>query len=178
DETGRQKALANIDQRYQQQLAELEEQRQGVVDEASGGYAEARGRLEALKNDELAAVRDAASEDGITALAEEGAALQESLNGLVGSPSDKQYKLANAVVLKKGEVVTPAHATGVTEQVQTEIARREEALHQAEEAFDAAHAHDLDEFLPDIETASQSADEWYQAELKRVDEEFVDRKSK
>src|SRR5581483_8065491 len=63
DETGRQKALSNLDARYQQRLAELEERRQEQIDEVSGPSSEARGRLEALKNDELAEAREAASED-------------------------------------------------------------------------------------------------------------------
>jgi len=173
DESGRAKALANLDNRYQQRLAELEEQRQAQIDEVSAGYNESRGRLEAQKNDALAEPREAAGEDGVTALAEEGAALQEALNGLVGSPADKEHKLAGKTILKKGTVVTPAHAKGVARQVQAEITRREEALRQAEEAFDAEHAHDLDEFAPEIETASQAADEWYQTEIKNLDEEFL-----
>jgi len=56
DESGRAKALANLDTRYQQRLAELEEQRQASIDEASAGYSEPRGRLEAQKNDALAEV--------------------------------------------------------------------------------------------------------------------------
>ena len=172
DESGRAKAIANLDNRYQQRLAELEEQRQASIDEASAGYSEARGRLEAQKNDALAAAREAASEDGFTALAEEGTALQEALNGLVGSPADKEYKLAGKAVVKKGAVVTPAQAQGLPEQVQAEIASREEALRQAEEAFDAEHTHDLDEFLPEIETAAQAADEWYKGEMANVDPEF------
>src|SRR5712692_10610375 len=173
DESGRAKALANLDNRYQQRLAELEEQRQAQIDEVSAGYNESRGRLEAQKNDALAEPREAAGEDGVTALAEEGAALQEALNGLVGSPAHKEHKLAGKTILKKGTVVTPAHAKGVARQVQAEITRREEALRQAEEAFDAEHAHDLDEFAPEIETASQAADEWYQTEIKNLDEEFL-----
>jgi DNA-directed RNA polymerase subunit beta' len=176
DESGRAKAVANLDNRYQQRLAELEEQRQGQIDEVSGGYDEARGRLEAQKNDALAELREAASEDGFTALTEEGAALQEALNGLVGSPADKEYTLAGSSVLKKGAVVTPAQAQGVPEQVQAEIARREEALRQAEEAFDAEHVHDLDEFQPDIEAVSSSSEEWYQAEIKKLDDEFSEKR--
>jgi DNA-directed RNA polymerase subunit beta' len=178
DESGRARALANLDNKYQQRVAELEEQRQAQIDEVSAGYNEARGRLEAQKNDALAELREAASEDGITALAEEGAALQEALNALVGQPADKEYKLAGQTILKKGAVVTPKHAQDVPEQVQAEITRREEALREAEEKFDAEHAHDLDEFLPEIEAAQQAADEWYQAEAAKLDPEFAEQRAK
>ncbi|HEU0167157.1 MAG TPA: DNA-directed RNA polymerase subunit beta', partial [Chloroflexota bacterium] len=176
DESDRQKALVNMDQRYQQRLAELEELRQGTVDEASGGYYEAQGQLEAQKNDELAEVRAAASEDAVAALAEEGAALQAALNDLVGSPADKDYELAGSPVLNTGEVVTPAHAQGVPELVQAEISRREEALRQAEEAFDAAHANDLADYIPAIDEVNQHADEEYQAQVRAIDEEFAQKR--
>ncbi|HLY67238.1 MAG TPA: DNA-directed RNA polymerase subunit beta', partial [Chloroflexota bacterium] len=176
DESGRAKALASLDNRYQQRVAELEEARQGQVDEVSGPYSEARGKLEAQKNDALAELREAASEDGIAALMEEGTALRDALSALVGQPAEKAHELSGKVLVKKGAVVTPKQLEAIHTQVQTEITRREEALREGEDKFDAEHVHDLDEFLPDIEAVSQAGDEAYQEEIHKLDEEFAERR--
>ncbi|MGH2363032.1 MAG: DNA-directed RNA polymerase subunit beta', partial [Chloroflexota bacterium] len=176
DEGGRQKALANLDGRYQQRVAELEQQRQQQVDEASGGYHEARGRLEAARNDALREVREAASEEGVNALMEQSTALRDRLGELVGQPAEQDEPLSGQVVVKKGDVVSPAQVQGIAELAKKEIERREQALHQAEEEFDAAHAHDLDDLQPDMDAASSSAGENHSKALKELDEEFSGRR--
>ncbi len=177
DESGRQKALAGLDGRYQARVAELEQARQQRIDEASGGYHEVKGQLEAAKNDQLKAVREAAGTDGVNSLMEEGTALRDALTALVGQPAEADYTLAGTVVVKKADVVSPAQIQSVAELVQQEIARREEALRVAEEEFDAAHAQDLEAFVPEMEGVTQAADEDHARALKELDDEFTQKRS-
>ncbi|MHB8620673.1 MAG: DNA-directed RNA polymerase subunit beta', partial [Chloroflexota bacterium] len=182
DESGRQKALAGIDGWTEQQIATLEQARQEKVDEASGPINEARGSIEAQKNDALKELREAAGPDAIAALVEAGAALSESLSQLVGAAAEKDYTLAGTVRVKKGEVVTPARVQAIRELVQADIDQREEALRQAEEAFEAEHAADLEPFAADVDAAMQQAqtemdagveDVYQQAAQRRADIESV-----
>ena len=176
DENAKARLLEDAQNDYQSQLDAL----RAIRDEQIGAVRQPQAALETTlkeREQEIVAPLQAGQESAIADLAEKAAALEQTLQDLLGKPAPENLTLQDAIVVKKGTAVGADHLSQLQEglQGQQALVRERFAQRQHDEALKLSAERERGEHraLQEIEALSRRFTQ-EQAKLKEALEGRLD----